>query len=77
MFNLDSLSLGEYLNNFNIDEDDLIETFSEYGQVRDAFITQDEDGCSRGFTFVTMRKVEDSKKVMDALNSKEDFRCKL
>jgi len=37
----------------------LIETFSRYGEVGDAFIVQDGDGRFRGFALVTMRTVED------------------
>jgi len=58
---------------FNVSEDDLIEAFSEYGEVGDAFIVQDQDGRPRGFAFVTMRTMEDSKKVMDALDGEEVF----
>jgi len=58
---------------FNVSEDDLIEAFSEYGEVGDAFIVQDQDGRPRGFAFVTMRTTEDSKKVMDALDGEEVF----
>ena len=60
--------LNARILDFNASEDDLIETFSKYGEVRDAFIAQDRDTRPRGFAFMTMRTVEDGKKVMDVLD---------
>lgn len=58
---------------FDVTEEDLVTTFSEYGVVGDAFIVQGDDGRPRGFAFVTMRTYEDSKKVMEALDGEEVF----
>ena len=39
----------------------------------DAHTLHGEDEYSRGFAFVTMRSLEDSKKAIEALSEKETF----
>ncbi|ANT63904.1 MULTISPECIES: RNA recognition motif domain-containing protein [Prosthecochloris] len=60
-----------YIGNlpYSITEDELRDTFSEFGQVDSANIIIDKfSGRSKGFGFVEMPNDEDAEKAIDALN---------
>jgi len=53
-------------------EDGLREFVSQVGEVEEVVIIKDRaTGRSKGFGFVTMKKAEDSEKVIEDLNGKE------
>jgi len=57
---------------YRMTEDDLRDTFGEFGNVTDAHIVTDrETGRSRGFAFVEMADDGDAEKAIEALNGKE------
>lgn len=56
---------------FNTTEEDLQQTFSNFGQVEEvAVITDRETGRPRGFAFVTMSD-DDAKKAIEELDGQE------
>jgi RNA recognition motif-containing protein len=56
---------------FKVDEKDLKELFSEFGQVDSVKIITDKySGRSKGFGFVTMDDNTEGKEAIDALNGK-------
>ncbi|NDV65101.1 RNA-binding protein [Bacteroides sp. 224] len=58
--------------NFSLDDADLNELFSEYGEVSSAKIIMDrESGRSRGFGFVEMPDDAQGQKAIDELNGAE------
>lgn len=60
-----------YIGNlpYSITEDELRDTFSEFGQVDSANIIIDKfSGRSKGFGFVEMPNDNDAEKAIDALN---------
>eukprot|EP00538_Stauroneis_constricta_P007263 CAMPEP_0119548994 /NCGR_PEP_ID=MMETSP1352-20130426/2792_1 /TAXON_ID=265584 /ORGANISM="Stauroneis constricta, Strain CCMP1120" /LENGTH=206 /DNA_ID=CAMNT_0007594419 /DNA_START=1 /DNA_END=621 /DNA_ORIENTATION=- len=59
-----------YIGNvaFSCTEDDLLEVFSEAGQVGEVVIVRDDTGRNRGFAFVTMRTVEGGEKATESLD---------
>jgi len=60
-----------YIGNlpYSITEDELRDTFSEFGQVDSANIIIDKfSGRSKGFGFVEMPNDDDAEKAIDALN---------
>ncbi|MDR0394365.1 MAG: RNA-binding protein [Tannerella sp.] len=57
---------------YNINDDDLNELFTEYGEVSSARVINDrETGKSRGFGFVEMPNDTDAQKAIDELNGAE------
>jgi len=63
-----------YLGNlpYNINEDELMELFEEYGSVTTVkLITDKFTGKSKGFGFVEMPSDDDAKKAIEELNGKE------
>lgn len=63
-----------YISNlsYNVDDADLNDLFTEYGQVTSAkVITDRETGRSRGFGFVEMSNNEEAQKAIDELNQAE------
>ena len=57
---------------FNIQDEDLRDFFTSYGEVTSAKIINDkETGRSRGFGFVEMPSEEEGKQAMSSLNNKE------
>lgn len=63
-----------YVSNlgFHVNEDDLMNLFSAYGNVTSAkVITDRETGRSRGFAFVEMSSEEEGKKAIQALEGKD------
>lgn len=63
-----------YVGNLNYDlqEDDLKQIFSEYGEVVSVKIITDKyTGRGKGFGFVEMSKDEEASKAIDELNEKE------
>ncbi|XP_072290729.1 RNA-binding protein 28 [Eucyclogobius newberryi] len=56
---------------FKCSEDDLRETFAEFGTVLDARIPLKPDGKMRGFAFVTFKNVSGASKALAAMNMKE------
>jgi RNA recognition motif-containing protein len=63
-----------YLGNlpYNINEDELMELFEEYGNVSTVkLITDKFTGKSKGFGFVEMPSDDDAKKAIEELNGKE------
>lgn len=61
--NLYVKNLGKFVT-----EDILLETFSEYGKVRNVLIMKDTEGKSKGFGFVNFESYEEAKKAVEALN---------
>lgn len=56
---------------FKVEENDLKELFSEFGQVESVKIVTDKySGRSKGFGFVTMDNGAEGKEAIDALNGK-------
>ncbi|HYG34885.1 MAG TPA: RNA-binding protein [Clostridia bacterium] len=56
---------------FKVTENELQDTFAEYGTVTEANIATDRTtGRPRGFAFVTMSTPEEAEKAIDALNGK-------
>ena len=54
---------------FKTTEDDLRETFSQFGTVTDVYVANDrETGRPRGFGFITMSSAEEGQKAIDALH---------
>jgi RNA recognition motif-containing protein len=63
-----------YVSNlgFHVNEDDLMNLFSAYGNVTSAkVITDRETGRSRGFAFVEMSSEEEGRKAIQALEGKD------
>jgi RNA recognition motif-containing protein len=63
-----------YLGNlpYNINEDEIMELFEEYGNVSTVkLITDKFTGKSKGFGFVEMPSDDDAKKAIEELNGKE------
>ncbi len=63
-----------YLGNlpYNINEDEIMELFEEYGNVSTVkLITDKFTGKSKGFGFVEMPGDDDAKKAIEELNGKE------
>lgn len=63
-----------YLGNlpYNINEDEIMELFEEYGSVSTVkLITDKFTGKSKGFGFVEMPGDDDAKKAIEELNGKE------
>lgn len=63
-----------YVGNLNYDlqEDDLKQIFSEFGEVVSVKIITDKyTGRGKGFGFVEMSNEEDASKAIDGLNEKE------
>ena len=57
---------------YSMTEQDLEQTFGEYGTVSDARVIRYADsGRSKGFAFVTMENDEEAKAAIEALNEKE------
>jgi len=57
---------------YNISEEKLKETFSEYGEVSEVVIVKDKySGRSKGFGFITFAEDESAKKAISELNGKE------
>lgn len=62
-----------YVGNISFDssEEDLIELFSEVGELGSIALVRDDQGRNRGFGFVTMRTEADGKAAMEKLNGIE------
>nr|MBN2278499.1 RNA-binding protein [candidate division Zixibacteria bacterium] len=57
---------------YNMTEDDLRQTFENYGEVTSATIIKDKiSGDSRGFGFVEMSSEDEAMAAIDALNGQE------
>jgi len=57
---------------YEMSEDDLSNTFAEYGEVTSVKIIKDKfTGRSRGFGFVEINSEDGSKKAIEELNGKE------
>jgi len=57
---------------YRMTEDELRDTFGEFGEVSDVHIVTDrETGRSRGFAFVEMADDDASDKAIEALNGKD------
>lgn len=57
---------------FNVEEDELKDTFSEYGKVASVKIVTDRfSGKSRGFGFIEMENSEDAKKAISEADGKD------
>ena len=68
------MKINIYVGNvsFGMNDDDLRELFSTYGQVEEAKIISDRaTGRSKGFGFVEMTNREEGEKAIEALNGKE------
>lgn len=62
-----------FINNlaFDVDSDQLVSIFAEYGTVQSADIVLDRNaGRSKGFAFVEMSSAEEAQKVIQKLNGK-------
>lgn len=58
--------------NYRLQEDELVDMFSEFGPVESAKIVTDRDtGRSKGFGFVTMGDSESGQAAIDALDGRE------
>lgn len=54
---------------YKVDENDLQDVFSEFGDVSDAKIIKDKyNGRSKGFGFVTMNNADEANKAIEELN---------
>lgn len=54
---------------YKVDENDLMDVFSEFGTVSDAKIIKDKyNGRSKGFGFVTMNDTEEANNAIEELN---------
>ena len=63
-----------YVGNLSFDasENDLEDSFGEYGEVASVKVIKDRDtGRSRGFAFVEMRDRSDAQNAIDGMNLKE------
>ena len=57
---------------YDLDDEELLSTFSEYGQVASARVITDRySGRPRGFGFVEMANDEEAQAAIDALNGKD------
>ncbi|MDQ6965100.1 MAG: RNA-binding protein [Mariprofundales bacterium] len=66
--------LNIYVGNlpYSVNEDDLRNLFSEFGEVSNAHVISDRDtGRSKGFGFVEMESSEDGQKAIEALDGSE------
>lgn len=66
--------MSVYVGNlsFKVTEDDLVETFSEYGKVVSVQVPKDrETGRMRGFAFVEMSSETEEAAAIDALDGAE------
>ncbi|PNX99712.1 polyadenylate-binding protein 2-like, partial [Trifolium pratense] len=61
--------VGHFLQSFS--EDDLKNTFGEYGTITSAVLMRDADGRSKCFGFVNFESPEDAAKAVEALNGKK------
>jgi RNA recognition motif-containing protein len=63
-----------YIGNlaYTVTEDDLRDTFSEFGQVENANIINDKfSGRSKGFGFVDMPNDSEAREAIESLNDKD------
>lgn len=68
------MSTKLYVGNlpWSFKDEDLMQLFSQYGTVTEAFVMKDKfSGRSKGFGFVNYETEEDAKKAVDALNNYE------
>jgi len=66
--------LNIYVGNlpYSVNEDDLRNLFSEFGEVSNAHVISDRDtGRSKGFGFVEMENSEDGQKAIEALDGSD------
>lgn len=66
--------LNIYVGNlpYSVNEDDLRNLFSEFGEVSNAHVISDRDtGRSKGFGFVEMDNSEDGQKAIEALDGSD------
>ena len=64
--------------NYKVDENNLKETFNEYGTVESVKIIQDKlSGRSKGFGFVEMPDDSEGQKAIDTLNGSEFMERKM
>jgi len=69
--NLNHMNSKLYVGNlsFKTTEDDLRETFSQFGTVTDVYVANDrETGRPRGFAFVTMGTAQESQAAIEKMN---------
>ena len=57
----------------NFSDKELIELFSEFGQINSAIVLKDEKGESKGFGFVCFVNPEDAEKAQKEMNGKKIF----
>jgi RNA recognition motif-containing protein len=58
--------------NYNTSEDDLRNTFSEYGTIESVNIITDRfSGQSKGFGFIEMGDADEAKRAIDAMDQQE------
>lgn len=63
-----------YVGNISwgVGDAELLEAFSKFGEVTDAFVMKDRDtGRSRGFGFVTFENDEEAEAAIEAMNGVE------
>lgn len=53
---------------FECHEDDIMEVFSDVGDVGDVSLVRDDQGKNRGFGFITMRNKADAEKAIEQLD---------
>ncbi len=64
--------------NYKVDEDNLKETFSEYGTVDSVKLIQDKlSGRSKGFGFIEMPNDDEGQQAIDSLNGTEYMERKM
>jgi len=66
--------LNIYVGNlpYSVNEDDLRNLFSEFGEVSNAHVISDRDtGRSKGFGFVEMENSDDGQKAIEALDGSD------
>ena len=57
---------------YSLGNQDLLQTFSEVGEVVEAVVIMDKmTGRSKGFGFVTFANAEDAKKAVETMNGKD------
>jgi RNA recognition motif-containing protein len=57
---------------WGVSDDDLKNTFAEFGDIEEAIVVKDKfSGRSKGFGFVTFAKDEDAEKAMKEMEGKE------
>ncbi len=58
--------------NYNIQEEELMDVFTQYGQVKSLKIIKDRmSGRSKGYGFVEMENTDEAQKAIDELNGRE------